>query len=247
MAKTRLDVLLAERGLAPSRSKAQALILAGEVLVNDEPIDKVGQLVSDNAAIRLRNPIARFVSRGGEKIDPIFTHFGIDTQDKIALDIGASTGGFTDCLLSRGAKKVYAVDVGRNQLAHKLRVDPRVIVMEKTNARDINPNLFPEKASIVTMDVSFISVMKILPALANVVQPLGQILVLVKPQFELSPADVEKGGVVKRVEKQLEAVSMVQRFAETIKLTSNGVTPSPLRGEKKGNQEYFLLLTYENH
>ncbi len=215
MAKLRLDVLLTKLGLAESRNKAQALILTGDVLVNDVPVDKAGSLVPQDAEIRIRSNPSKFVGRGGDKIDPIFEHFNINLDGAVAVDIGASTGGFTDSMLSRNAKKVYAVDVGTNQLAHKIRINTRVVVLEKTNAKDLQPEQFSERPSFATIDVSFIGVSKILSPVVNILSSPFSLLVLVKPQFELSPSDVEKGGVITDVAKQLEAVAKVEAFFRT--------------------------------
>ena len=238
--KKRLDVILVERGLAATREKAQALILSGNVLVEDAPADKVGVKYADDVNIRVRGEASRFVGRGGDKIDPAFDFFAIDMNGVVALDVGASTGGFTDCMLQRGAKLVYAVDVGYNQLDNKLRSDDRVVVYEKTHAKDLGQIEFNPRPQFATIDVSFTGVRKVLSFVAAT--NCKEILALVKPQFELGPEYVSKGGVVKSEEHQLLAVQLVREYAEQLGLVAKGVFPCPLRGEKSGNQEYFLLL-----
>jgi len=241
--KVRLDKLLVERGLAPSREKAEAYILAGSVLVNNEPSTKAGLKVDPEIEIRLTHVPSRFVGRGGEKIDSVIEHFSINLQDRVAIDIGASTGGFTDCMLQRGAARVYAVDVGYNQLAHKLREDPRVVVLEKTNAKDLRTEDFLPPPTFATIDVSFIGLRKVLEPVRKILLPPFQILALVKPQFELEPEAVGKGGVIRDPAEQRRAVELVVAYAEQqLMLQMRGDMAAPLRGEKKGNQEYFVLL-----
>ncbi len=244
MAKIRLDKLLVELGLAPSREKAAALILAGSVLVDDTPITKAGAPVLTTAAVRLRDLPSRFVSRGGDKIDPVFERFGIVVEGRVAIDVGASTGGFTDCLLQRGAIKVFAVDVGHNQLAHKIRQDSRVEVFEGLHARDLSSINFSPRPSLAVIDVSFIGLRKILGAVIPVLARPFAVIALVKPQFELEPKFVGKGGVVREEEHQRLAVSLVEKFIiEDLGLEVRGQMPSPLKGEKSGNQEFFLVFT----
>ena len=242
--KERLDVLLVELGFAPTRHKAQAMIIAGCVLINNIPVDKAGALVPINSDIRLRGLPMRFVSRGGEKIDPAFLHFNIDLTDVIAIDVGASTGGFTDCMLQRGAKTVYAVDVGHHQLDSRLRQDKRVIVMEQTHARDLLPEMFNPKPSFAVMDVSFISVRKVLSYVCAVLDHSAafSLLILVKPQFELEPQYVSKGGVIKEEAHQMLAVGLVKESLEKqLGLSVYGEFKSPVKGVRKGNQEYFVF------
>lgn len=243
--KQRLDLLLVERGLAESRSKAEAIIRAAQVLVDDFPVDKPGTRVSVESELRIRNQ-SRFVGRGGDKIDPIFDHFKIDVSNLVAIDIGASTGGFTDSMLQRGATRVYAVDVGFNQLAHRLRTDPRVVVMEKVNARDLSPDSFSPQPAFGTIDVSFIGVTKLLRSVLGVMAPKCSLLVLVKPQFELSPEHVSRGGVVTSEKYRDEAVRAVVEFATDLGLSCLGTTPAALRGQKKGNQEFFAYFHRDN-
>ncbi len=240
MKKKRIDCLLVEKGFSQTRHKAKGLILAGEVLVNDFSVEKAGYLVCEDAEIRLRSKPKRFVGRGGDKIDPVFTYFKIDLENKIAIDIGASTGGFTDSMLQRGAKKVYAVDVGYNQLDYRLRTDSRVVVMEKTNARSLTKEMFLDFPSFSVFDVSFISVRKVIKPVLDVMKRPLALIILVKPQFELGREFVVSGGVVKNKEHQIKAVNLVVDHLKTLDLNVIGYIPSSLKGEKKGNQEYFI-------
>lgn len=240
MARSRLDRLVVERGLAPTREKARRLILAGEVLVNEAPADKPGTLVRDEAVVRLRRPLKSFVGRGGDKLSGALDALGIDVEGSSVLDVGASTGGFTDCLLKRGARKVVAVDVGKGQLDWSLVGDPRVEVRDEVNARYLTPADFSESFDLVTMDVSFISAAKVLPAVSALVAPGGRLLVLVKPQFELAPEAVERGGIVRDPERRLEAILAVARAVVGAKLALEGVVAAPIKGAM-GNQEFFLL------
>lgn len=241
--RERLDKVLVQRGLAETRSKAEALILAAEVLVRDEPVTKAGTMVAVDAPIRLRPRSAHFVGRGGEKLDGALDHFNLDLNGVIALDVGASTGGFTQCLLERGAAHVYAVDVGYNQLDLRLRNDSRVSVLERTNAKDLHTALFTSTPTLATIDVSFIGLRKILPAVSSVLSPGAKILALVKPQFELEPSYVSKGGVIRDTEHQLLAVKLVEDFARAHGLSVLGSVAAKIKGAKKRNQEYFLLLS----
>jgi 23S rRNA (cytidine1920-2'-O)/16S rRNA (cytidine1409-2'-O)-methyltransferase len=238
--RSRVDKLVVERGLADSREKARRLILAGEVLVDEAPVDKPGSLVRVDADVRLRRPQKSFVGRGGEKLQGALDALGIEPSGLSVLDVGASTGGFTDCLLKRGAAAVTALDVGKGQLDWKLYSDPRVRVVEGVNARYLAPGDFPEAFDLATLDLSFISLTKVLPAVVPLVKPRGMLLMLVKPQFELSPSDIERGGLVRDEEKHREAIAGVARAAEGLGLRVEGVVPSPIRGAT-GNQEYFLL------
>ena len=241
--KQRLDALLVELGHAHTRSKAERMIRAGEVLVNDQLSDKPGTKVSVDSSIRLKSSGSTFVGRGGDKIDLMFDLFSVDLNEKIAIDVGASTGGFTDSMLRRGASKVYAVDVGYNQLDYSLRRDERVVCMEKTNAKDLLPEHFEQLPDVATIDVSFIGLRKVLPPVLKIMAKEFIIIALVKPQFELGPEHVEKGGVVRSREKQLQAVELVAGFGVENSLGIKGFAPSPLRGEKKGNQEYFICFS----
>lgn len=242
--RSRVDKLVVERGLADSREKARRLILAGDVLVDEAPADKPGSMVRADAEIRLRRPQKSFVGRGGEKLRGAIDALGLDLAGLRVLDVGASTGGFTDCLLQRGALAVTALDVGKGQLDWKLYTDPRVLVIEGVNARYLDPKDFPEPFDLATLDLSFISLTKVLPAVVPLVKPEGLLLMLVKPQFELSPSDIERGGLVRDEGKHREAVASVARAAEGLGLRVEGVVPSPIRGAT-GNQEYFLLARRE--
>jgi 23S rRNA (cytidine1920-2'-O)/16S rRNA (cytidine1409-2'-O)-methyltransferase len=242
--RNRVDKLVVERGLADSREKACRLILAGEVLVDEALVDKPGSMVRADAEIRLRRPQKTFVGRGGEKLKGALDGLGVDPAGLRVLDVGASTGGFTDCLLQRGALAVTALDVGKGQLDWKLYSDPRVRVIEGVNARYLDPKDFPEPFDLATLDLSFISLAKVLPAVVPLVKPDGMLLMLVKPQFELRPEDIERGGLVRDEGKHREAIAGVARAAEGLGLRVEGVAPSPIRGAT-GNQEYFLLARRE--
>jgi len=237
----RIDRLLVERGLVPNRELARRLVMAGEVLVGDRPVTKPGAEVADDAALRLRTPASPYASRGGEKLAGALDAFGLDPTGLLALDVGASTGGFTDCLLRRGARGVIAVDVGYGQIAWKLRQDPRVIVIDRTNARHLEPGQLPEPADLATVDVSFISLAKVLPAVAACVRPGGAVVALVKPQFEVGRSRVGKGGVVRDDAARADAVAAVRAAAEALGLTVRGEAESVLPGPK-GNREVFLWL-----
>ena len=239
MPRARLDRLLVERGLAPTRQKAQALILAGQVTVNDRPADKAGTLVAADARLELASPPCPYAGRGGLKLEGALEDFSLDVRGKICLDIGASTGGFTDCLLQRGAARVYAVDVGKGQLDWKLRQDPRVVVREGLNARYLKPADLGELADLATIDVAFISVEKILPAARACARPGAVFLILVKPQFELSRGQVGKGGIVRDPALHEIAVEKIRRAAEALGFENLAVMPSRLPGAE-GNQEFFL-------
>lgn len=237
--KIRLDRLLVERGLVDSREKAQAMILAGHILVNDQKTEKCGAAVPESVSIRLLGEPAKYVSRGGLKLEGALEHFRIDPDGMICLDVGASTGGFTDCLLRKGAAKVFAVDVGTNQLDWKLRSDPRVAVMEKTNARQLAFQMIGEPIELLTMDVSFISTTLILPAIPPLLEPGAQVLVLVKPQFELERHQVGKGGIVRETKLHQEAIARVSRKALELGFQGLASVESEPPGAS-GNREYFL-------
>ncbi len=228
------------RALADSRAKAQALILAGRVLVNGVPVTKAGALVPRDAVITLKET-APFVSRGGEKLAPALDHFGVDVQGLICLDAGASTGGFTDVLLKRGAARVYAVDVGYGQLDQKLRNDPRVVVLERTNLRLLSKEAVPEPIDLATLDLSFISLTLVLPKVLEFLRPGGAMLALVKPQFEVGKGQVGKGGVVRDPALRQQAVAKVAQAARDLGCAVSPAFPSPLPGPK-GNKEYFLYV-----
>jgi 23S rRNA (cytidine1920-2'-O)/16S rRNA (cytidine1409-2'-O)-methyltransferase len=244
--RLRIDVLLVERGLAPSRTKAQALLMAGQVFSRGQRIDKIGTLIERDAQLDVRTPAGRFVSRGGEKLDRALTTFaplGLEVAGAVAVDIGASTGGFTDCLLSRGAKKVYAVDVGYGQLAHALRSDSRVVVRERTNAKDLTQSDFAEPIDLVAVDASFIGIAKLLPAIARIVRPGGALVILVKPQFEAGKQAATRGrGVIRDGAVREAAISAAK--AEIIRsgFTLCAAVDSALAGPK-GNVEHFVYAT----
>lgn len=240
--KLRIDQLLVERGLCPSREKAQRFILAGSVRVNGEPVTKAGQLVADDAAVELL-AAERYVGRGGTKLEGALNHFQIPVEGAVGLDIGASTGGFTDCLLQHGAARVYAVDVGHGQLDWKIRQDPRVVVHEGLNARNLSLADLGEKVSIIVADVSFISLALILPAAFDLLLPDGRMIVLIKPQFELGKSQVGKGGIVRDEALQLSAVEKIRNVVEqTLGRQWGGFIPSPILGAK-GNREFLALLS----
>lgn len=236
--KQRVDVLLVERGLVESRARAQAIILAGNVFCDDQRIDKAGQKVPLDAALEVRGRDHPYVSRGGVKLAGALDAFGLDPTGLVAADFGASTGGFTDCLLSRGAARVYAIDVGYGQLAHALRVDPRVVVMERTNARHLEG--LPEPIDLVVIDASFISITKLLPAAKAVLRPRGEVVGMVKPQFEVGPGRLDR-GVVKDAEARTAAIEAAAHAAEALGFEVCDRCDSSLPGPE-GNLEAFLRL-----
>jgi 23S rRNA (cytidine1920-2'-O)/16S rRNA (cytidine1409-2'-O)-methyltransferase len=242
MKKQRIDKLLVEQGLANSRTKAQALVMAGVVLVNEKRVEKPSETFLPAVKIRIKGKSdeIKYVGRGGLKLEKALTEFNIRPNGYVCLDIGSSTGGFTDCLLQNGAKKVYAVDSGTNQLDWQIRTDERVEVRENTNARYLKQADFPEKFDLIVMDVSFISVTKILPALVPLLKPSGKIITLIKPQFEVGRGEVGKGGIVKDAEKHERVVSDVNDFAESLGLKVSKVTDSPILGAE-GNREFLAL------
>lgn len=242
MKKERIDKLLVVKGLADSRTKAQALVMAGVVLVNNQRVEKPSQEYFSDATIRIKgeSPESKYVGRGGLKLEKALQEFQIRPSEYMCLDVGASTGGFTDCLLQSGANRVYTVDVGTNQLDWKLRNDGRVDVRENVNARNLQPEYFPVKFDLIVMDVSFISVTKILPALLNLLKDDGKIITLIKPQFEVGKGEVGKGGIVRESEKHKRVISEVNNFAEEIGLKVSGVIDSPILGAE-GNKEFLAL------
>ncbi len=239
MKKIRLDQLLVEKGLAESREKARRLILAGQVLVDGQPSPKPGQSLAPDREVVLKES-ERFVSRGGEKLEGAMQAFPISLEGKVCLDIGSSTGGFTDCMLQHGAAKVYAIDVGKGQLHWKLREDPRVVVMEGVNARYLTPADLPEPADFASIDTSFISLTNILPAVKSLLKPGGEIVSLIKPQFEAGKEEVDKGrGVITDPAIHEEVISKVRKFGtEELGLEWIGLSTSPLKGPK-GNIEFL--------
>lgn len=241
MPKERLDTLLVQLGHFPSREQAQRAILAGWVKVNDAPVTKAGQSVATDDKIDIEQK-AKFVSRGGLKLEKALAEFGVDPKDRVVLDVGASTGGFTDCLLKAGAKQVIAVDVGYGQLAWELRNDPRVVVMERTNIRHVTPDQLPEQLpDLAVIDTSFISLDKVLPAVFNLLTEPKEVVALVKPQFEAGKGKVGKGGVVREAGTHLEVLERVAQVAQSIGWSVLGSTYSPVLGPS-GNIEFLIHL-----
>ena len=243
--KTRLDVLLVNKNLAPSREKAKAYIMSGIVYVNDQKEDKAGDLFEDTAKIEVRGETLRYVSRGGLKLEKAVNEFGLDFTGMVCLDIGASTGGFTDCMLQNGAAKVYAVDVGHGQLAWSLRNDERVVCMEKTNFRYMTPADLPESVDFASCDVSFISLTKILPPAWELLKDGAQMVCLIKPQFETTKEKVGKKGVVRDIKVHKEVVQTILIFALNAGFTLIHLDFSPIRGPE-GNIEYLLHIRKGN-
>lgn len=239
-AKERIDKLLVERGMAESRTKAQALVMAGVVLVNERRVEKSSEMFSAEDVIRMKGETAesRYVGRGGLKLEAALDSFAIDPRGFNCIDIGASTGGFTDCLLQHGASRVTTIDVGTNQLVWSLRTDPRIDVRENVNARTLEPTDFETLFDLAVMDVSFISVTKILPAIIPLLSGNGRLIVLIKPQFEVGRGEVGKGGIVRDIEKHERVVAEVNSFAESIGLAVMGIIESPIRGAE-GNKEFL--------
>jgi 23S rRNA (cytidine1920-2'-O)/16S rRNA (cytidine1409-2'-O)-methyltransferase len=239
--RERLDKLLVERRLAPSREAGRAQILAGEVLVDEQPITKAGTLVDADATIRFRSRRLPYASRGGIKLEKALREFHIEVDGKTALDVGASTGGFTDCLLTHGISRVFAVDVGYGQLAWRLRKDPRVVVFERTNIRYLEVSALPSAVDLATIDVSFISLKLVLSQVKNLLAPGGEIIALIKPQFEVGKGKVGKGGVVRSHEEHARVINEVKTAAVELGFNIRGVTESPLLGPK-GNKEFLMYL-----
>lgn len=239
--KERLDVLLVQRNLAPSREKAKALIMSGIVYVNGQKEDKAGASFPEEALVEVRGNTLRYVSRGGLKLEKAVAEFGVSPEEKICMDVGASTGGFTDCMLQNGAEKVYAVDVGHGQLDWKLRNDSRVICLEKTNIRYATREQVPDAPALASIDVSFISLSKVLPAVRRLMAPGGEVVALIKPQFEAGREKVGKHGVVRDPAVHREVISACVRYAEENGFSVHGLTYSPIRGPE-GNIEYLYDL-----
>lgn len=239
--KERLDVLLVQRGLAPSREKAKAMIMEGNVFVENQREDKAGTSVSTEANIEVKGNTLKYVSRGGLKLEKAMTHFDIRLEDKVCMDIGASTGGFTDCMLQNGAKKVYAVDVGYGQFAWKLRTDERVVCMEKTNIRYVTPQDIGEPLDFASVDVSFISLSKVLPPAKELLKEDGQMVCLIKPQFEAGREKVGKKGVVRDAKVHLEVIEAVIENALQLGFSILHLEYSPIKGPE-GNIEYLVHL-----
>ena len=241
MKKVRLDKLLVDRALVPSRERARALILAGKVVVGEHAVDKAGAQVAEDAPVRLKGEDIPYVSRGGLKLEKGLDHFAVDPAGRVAVDVGASTGGFTDCLLQRGATKVFAVDVGYGQLAWSLREDPRVVNLERTNIRELTTERLGERPSLAVIDASFISLDKVLPPTLALLAPGAEVLALIKPQFEVGKGQVGKGGVVRDAEQHAAVVERIRTLAETLGCQVLGVTESPILGPK-GNREFLIHL-----
>jgi len=239
--KVRLDVLLVEKGFIESRQRAQAVIMAGQVFVNNQKVDKPGTSVAEDAAVEVRGNTLRYVSRGGLKLEKAMAVWPIDLQGCVCMDVGASTGGFTDCMLQNGARKVYAVDVGYGQLAWKLRSDERVVCLERTNARYLNHEIIPEEPDFSSVDVSFISLKLILPAISEVLRERGHVVCLIKPQFEAGKEKVGKKGVVRDPAVHLEVLENFFSHARESGFTVIDLTFSPIRGPE-GNIEYLGYL-----
>jgi 23S rRNA (cytidine1920-2'-O)/16S rRNA (cytidine1409-2'-O)-methyltransferase len=264
--KERLDTLLVARGLVKSREMGRALIMEGKILVNGERITKAGTFVHGTSQITLTGDVIPFVSRGGLKLEAALEYFQIDVEGKVVMDVGSSTGGFTDCLLKRGAKKVFCIDVGYGQLAWSLRNDPRVVVMERTNIRYLDQEFFGAEESgaggkkgfsgkdfeelknrtvdVAAIDVSFISLVKVVPPVMSFLKERGEVLALIKPQFEVGKGQVGKGGIIKDKEKRLSAVNQVRETLELSGLETTGIFESPVAGQK-GNIEYFIFMKKE--
>lgn len=241
MKKERLDVLMVQRNLAESREKAKALIMSGIVYVNGQKEDKAGTSFEETVQIEVRGSTLKYVSRGGLKLEKAMSHFGVELAGKVCMDVGASTGGFTDCMLQNGAVKVYAVDVGHGQLAWKLRNDDRVICMEKTNIRYVTPEDIGDRIEFASIDVSFISLTKVLGPVKQLLTRNGQVVCLIKPQFEAGREKVGKKGVVREKSVHLEVIEMVMGYARTIGFGILGLEFSPIKGPE-GNIEYLLYL-----
>ena len=241
MKKDRLDKVLVERGLVSSRERARALILAGKVVVDDHAVDKAGAQVAVDAEVRLKGEDIPFVSRGGLKLEKALESFAIEVAGRIAVDVGASTGGFTDCLLQRGAARVFAVDVGYGQLAWKLREDPRVVNLERTNIRELTADRLGERPTLAVIDASFISLDKVLPSTLALLTADAEVIALIKPQFEVGKGEVGKGGVVRDIRKHALVVEKVTETALALGCRVLGVTESPILGPK-GNREFLIHL-----
>ena len=239
--KERLDVLLVKRNLAESREKAKAIIMSGIVYVDGQKEDKAGSMFEETAPIEVRGSTLKYVSRGGLKLEKAMERFGVGLADKVCMDVGASTGGFTDCMLQNGARKVYSVDVGHGQLAWKLRNDERVVCMEKTNIRYVTPEDIPEPVQFVSIDVSFISLTKVLGPVKELMEPEGDVVCLIKPQFEAGREKVGKKGVVRDKAVHIEVIEKVISIAQKLHFKVLGLDYSPIKGPE-GNIEYLLYI-----
>ncbi len=243
--KKRIDILLVEKGLASTREKAKRIIMSGVVFIDNERVDKVGAKVDVNKEIEIKGNTQRYVSRGGYKLEKAIDTFVLDLENNVCIDIGSSTGGFTDCMLQNGAKKVFAIDVGRGQLDWGLRNNPKVVSMEKTNIRYVKEEDLGEKADFISVDVSFISLKLVLPVLKTLLKDGGKSVVLIKPQFEAGRENVGKNGVVKDLKVHYEVSKMIVDFVKGLELNFLGFTHSPIKGPK-GNREYLLFFENAN-
>jgi 23S rRNA (cytidine1920-2'-O)/16S rRNA (cytidine1409-2'-O)-methyltransferase len=239
--RKRLDLIIVEKALAASRERARALIMSGRVGVNGQVVDKPGAAMTADSLIEVSGADLPYVSRGGLKLEGALKEFALEVSGWVCLDVGASTGGFSDCLLRKGASRVYAVDVGYGQLAWSLRRDSRVVVIERTNIRHMPGDRIPEAVDLITIDVSFISLKIVVPAVLKFLKPDGRILSLVKPQFEVGKGQVGKGGVVRNAEQHSQVIAELNLFFRSLGLECSGALPSPIEGPK-GNKEFFMLL-----
>ena len=242
MAKERVDKVLVERGLVDSRTRAQALILAGQVLIREQRIDKPGQLIDPNAEIRIKGETPRYASRGGLKLEAALREFSINPEGKTCIDVGASTGGFTDCLLQHGAARVWAIDVGHNQIVWPLRQDPRVVVLEGVNARNLTPDQFAVRFEVATIDVSFISLTRILPAVGPCLTATADCVTLIKPQFEVGRDQIGKGGIVRDPALHSSACERVENVVRQMNYKTD-IIESPILGAE-GNKEFLLYARH---
>lgn len=239
--KIRLDQALTDKGLVSSRQQARGLIMAGKILVDGKPVDKPGYRISEESTVTIRGTVQNYVSRGGLKLEGALNAFALDVTDFLCLDVGASTGGFTDCLLQRGARRIFAVDVGYGQLAWPLRQDERVEVIERTNIRHLSRDAIPVTVDLITIDVSFISLKIVVPACLKFLKNTGRIIPLIKPQFEVGKGNVGKGGVVRDPSHHAAVIETLVDFFDESGLESKRIVPSPILGPK-GNKEFFALL-----
>ncbi len=240
--KERADKLIVQNGLASSRERAKALIMAGQVFVGTQRVDKAGEMLDVDDELTLKGEGLKYVSRGGYKLEKILDQHGINLEDKICCDIGSSTGGFTDCMLQYGAKKVYAIDVGYNQLAYSLRVDPRVVVMERTNIRTLDPEVIQDPIYFISIDVSFIGLELVLPVAEKILDENGKMAVLIKPQFEAGKENVGKGGIVRDPKVHRAVLNKIKDLVESLHLHFHGLTFSPIKGTS-GNVEFLMYLS----
>ena len=244
--KKRADILVYRQGLSKSREMAKRYIMAGQIYTNDQKVSKPGDFFSADTVFELRGEEAKYVSRGGLKLEEAIKKFDIDLTGKVAADFGASTGGFTDCMLQNNAKKVYSIDVGYNQLDYKLRSDSRVIVMERENIRYLDLDRIKDPVDFISIDVSFISLELILPKAFELIEPNGKIVALIKPQFEAGRSQVGKGGIVSDKSVHFEVINKIQNFSNTHGFYMNNITKSPITGAK-GNIEYLTILSREEN